>query len=161
MRRTRTFNAAPARSASATVDTVCDVVATSLASASAVSASAVNKSLVALRPALLMLISGRHSKGMPVVLVAGDTICEIYCRYDDEAVTGEESLSAVPGMSKAITFMFHLPSPAPLTGVIKDIASSDSHLTTDPAPSKVKVASATAAAAAGSGLDMTALKDLL
>jgi len=158
MRRIRTFNAAPSRSASVTVDTVCEVVATSLA-ASAISTSAVNNTLAAARPALLMLISGRHLKKNPVVLVAGDTICEIYCRYDAEAVSGEENLNAVPGMSKADTFTLYLPAPAPLTSAIEDIATSDSHLTTEPAPSEVKAA--VASAGAGTGLDLDVLKDLL
>lgn len=159
MRRTRTLNAAPARSASAAVDAMSGVVMTSLAAASGISGNAVNQALGAVRPALLMLVSGRYLKTSPVVLVAGDTICEIYCRYDAEAVSGEENLNAVPGMSKADTFALHLPAPAPLAGAIENIVCSDPHLTTAPAPSEVKSAAATSAV--GTGLDLDALKDLL
>jgi hypothetical protein len=158
VKRTRVVNAAPARNASETVATISDVIAASLAAASEIDNDQVTAALSKARATLLMLVSSRRMKDSPVVLVAGNAICEFFCRYDAAAVGGEENLNPVPGMSTATTFMLHVPAPEPLAGPIAALVAGNKHLTTEPAPA----AAPTAARAAGSSpIDLTAIKELL
>lgn len=159
MRRTRTFNAAPARTASGTVAVMTSVIADSLTAASGIDTSDLTAALGAAWPALLMLTSGRHLKDTPVVLVAGNTVCDLYCRYDNDAIGGEENLNPVPGMSTADTFRLHLPAPGPLAAAIGAAVAKNKHLTTDLAPAETKKVSASAAGS--SPLDLISLRELL
>lgn len=163
MRRTRTVNASPERSSGATVDVLVELIGASLAS-SEVSAATVTEALDAARPALLMLVSGRHLKTSPVVLVAAHTVGEFYCRYDDAAVGGEENLNPVPGMGAAATFTLYLPASGPLTDTIAGIVSTNEHLSVESTPTPANTAAKTAGAgvAASAGpLDLASLENLL
>ena len=156
MRRTRSINSSPERSAWATVDVLVQVISASLVP-SKVDSARVNAALEAARPALLMLISGRHLKAAPVVLVAAETICEFYCRYDDAAVGGEENLNPIPGLTAAETFTIHLPASGPLVDTIAGLIATNEHLTIAPPPTEVKTANAAVAAP----LDLASLREML
>lgn len=161
MKRFRTFNAAPARTSSETALVISNVIAASLKASSHLDATATSTALTVAEPAILMLVSSRNLETIPLVLVAGETTLEIRCRYDGEAVGGEENLNPVPGMSSATSYLLHLPAPDPIRGAIEAIAKGHPALTTeDPGLHR----SAEAAATPGADrtpLDLAALKDLL
>ncbi|GAA4402364.1 hypothetical protein GCM10023153_31420 [Ornithinibacter aureus] len=125
---------------------ITDLIATTLATAKRVDTQAVDFALSAARPALLLLVSSRHLKTVPVVLVAGQAVCEILCRYDEDAIDGEENLQAVSGVSAANSFTLHLPTPDQLGTTIETVAASNQHLTTDPAPDHAPKATLSASA---------------
>lgn len=170
MRRTRTINSSPERSSGTTVEVLIELITSSLAS-SKIPTATVAEALEAARPALLMLVSGRHLKTSPVVLRAADTVCEFYCRYDDAAVASEENLNPVLGMGTAATFTVYLPASGPLSDTIAGIVATNDHLSIEPAPTAAESASTathTAAdaaagrvAAAAAPLDLASLEDLL
>lgn len=171
MRRTRTVNSSPERSSGTTVEILTELITTSLAPSKVPSAT-VTAALEVARPALLMLVSGRHLNTQPVVLAAADTVCEFYCRYDDAAVGGEENLNPVTGLSTASTFTLYLPASGPLSNTIAAIVATNDHLSIEPAPTAAQTVKAAAHAtaertaagrvAAGAGpLDLASLEDLL
>lgn len=160
MKRTRTLNAAPERSSIATVEVMSKLVIDSLAGASNLEQSDVAAALKAAAPGLLILTSGRHLWKTPVVLVAGDTICEIYCRYDNEALGGAENLNPIPGTSTAEDFSLHLPAPEPLTSAIAAVVSGHPALTTELAP-LAPPQKVCASASMQAPLDLKALKEIL
>lgn len=160
MKRYRTFNASPARTSSATVAIITDVIRASLAAASDVDDADVTDALAAAEQALLILVSSRTLKTTPLVLIAGSTELEIICRYDAAAVGGEENLNPVPGMASATSFTVHFPTTEPIGTTIEALTAGHPALTTDP-PS---LSPNPAAAVAKSGqvpLDLAALKELL
>lgn len=171
MRRTRTVNSSPERSSAMTVEVLTELITTSLAH-SKVPAATVTEALEVARPALLILVSGRHLRTHPVVLAAADTVCEFYCRHDDAAVGGEENLNPVPGLGTAVTFTLYLPASGHLSDTIADIVATNDHLCIEPAPTQAestKTAAHTATertaggrvAAAAGPLDLASLEGLL
>jgi hypothetical protein len=136
VKRHRLISASPARGTSQTVAVITDLVTSTLRAADGIAATSVDAALLAARPALLLLVSSRHLATYPVVLVAGQTVCEILCRYDGDAIDGDENLSPVQGMSAADSFMLHLPAPDQLREPVGAAAACNAHLSTDPAPTQ-------------------------
>lgn len=163
MRRIRTVNSSPERSSTMTVEVLTELITASLAH-SKVPAATVTEALEVARPALLMLVSGRHLKTHPVVIAAADTVCEFYCRYDAAAVGGEENLNPVPGMGTASTFTLYLPASGSLSDTIAGIVATNEHLSIEPAPTTAKTHKTAAGgrvAAAAGPLDLASLEELL
>lgn len=160
MKRYRTFNASPARTSSATVAIITDVIKASLAAAPGVDDTDVNSAMATAEPALLMLVSSRSLTTTPLVLVAGSTELEITCRYDAAAVGGEENLNPVSGMASTKSFAIHFPTPDPIGTTIEELTASHPALTTDPLSLKPKPAAALATSGEAP-LNLAALKELL
>ena len=144
MLRTRFILAAPARSATATWQTISDLVCDTVAVSPSCSRVEVQAAMDTAAPAGRMLVAGGHLEHLPVVLVAGAVHCEIRTISGAAALHTEENLNVIPGAATATTFTIHLPSPDPLGAIVADVAARHLRLSTEAvsAPQQDSVAGA-------------------
>lgn len=154
MQRHRDVAAAPARSPLAAWGLITDLVVATLDRSPTVTAAAVRAAMDTAQPAGLALIAGGHLDKTPLTLVAGSLYCTIGTVSGTSALGLEENLNAVPGAASATGFTVHLPCPEPHLDLIRQVADTSPHLSTD-TPAEPAVA---AAGRSGGIIDLAALE---
>lgn len=135
--RHRVVAGAPERSSSDAANVILDIVAKTLAPASALDTGAVAHELAEARSAVRMLIAGEHLRPSPLVLNAEPLRLEVSVVTGDAAIALEEQAGKVPGAASATAWTLHLPAPAPITGWVTESLKDLEHVTTEPAPAQV------------------------
>lgn len=128
MLRHRTVAASPVRGASATWQTITELVADTIDTSDSLSRAEAQQAMSVAAPAGRMLIAGGHLDHHPLVLVAGLVHCEITTVSGVAALTTEENLNPIPGAATANTFTVYLPSPEPLAQEVAAAVASHARL---------------------------------
>jgi hypothetical protein len=132
---------------------IADLVADTVAQASALSRDDAEQAMSSAEAVGRMLIAAGHLQQHPVTLIAGTVYCEITTVSGTAALTLEENLNPIPGAAGADDFTIHLPSPDPLQEQVKAAADGHARLSNavPPAPD-------TRAASSGPLIDRDALR---
>ena len=148
MQRHREIASSPQRTAGEAWQVVAELVAVTLERSPSIDRSSVDTTMEAARGVGRMLIGGGHLESNPIVVIAGQLWLEITTISGDGALTLAENLNPVPGAATADSWMVHLPAPGPLAKIVKDIAKTDDHLSSDePVASAISEDQATASSA--------------
>jgi hypothetical protein len=137
MRRRRDIAAAPRRSATATWQTISDLVADTLDRSPHIDRADIELVMATAATAGLPLVAGGHLDQHPLTLVADPVHCTISTISGTDALTLEENLHPIPGGAQATDFTLHLPTPDPLEDLVQATAKRSAHLSTDPPPDHV------------------------
>jgi len=135
MLRHRQIAASPERAASETWDIIAQLVLVTLERSPSILAAEVIAAMDAAAPVGRLLIAGGHLDHHPLILVADP----VYLSISTVSGTGaaraaaDENLDPVPGGASAETWSIHLPTPEPLSHLVKEAASKSEHLTIEPA----------------------------
>jgi hypothetical protein len=129
--RHRAIAGAPERSASEAATVLTEIVRETLAPASALDRTAIERELAHGRDAVRMLIAGKHLRDLPIVLAADPLHLEITVVSGDAALTLKEDLGKVPGAATATAWMLHVPAPAPITGWVEEALQGLEHVTSE------------------------------
>ena len=154
MRRHRDIAASPLRSTISTVETIAALVRDTLSRSDRIDTQDADVAIQAARPALLALVAGGHTEKHGVVICAADLHLTINTVSGDGALALDENLDAVPGAGTAETWTMYLPTPAPVSSLVKKCAETHPRLSTESPPQDSKT---DASQAAQSGLDRSAL----
>jgi hypothetical protein len=155
MLRHRDIAAAPRRSATATWQTITDLVADTLNRSPHIDRADVESVMTTAARVGLPLVAGGHLNQHPLTLVADPVYCTISTVSGTAALSLEENLNPVPGGVQATEFTLHLPTPDPLEELVRATAERSPHLSADP-PSDL----AARAEAADRGVRGSSLVDL-
>lgn len=140
MQRRREIASSPQRTAGEAWQVLAELVAVTLERSPSIDRSTVDTTMAAAEGAGRMLIGGGHLESSPLVVVAGQLWLEITTISGDGALTLAENLNPVPGAATADSWMVHLPAPGPLSKIVKGVAKTADHLSSDepvaPASSK-------------------------
>jgi len=128
MLRHRSIAAAPLRSASATWQTITDLVADTIAKSAHLSRADAEQAMAAAAPVGRLLIAGGHLDRHPLTLIAGAVHCEIITISGTAALTAEENLNPIPGAADATDYTVYLPTPDPLQTVVATVAAGHGRL---------------------------------
>lgn len=158
--RHRSIAGSPERPATVTATVIVDLIADTLAPATAIDQATVARELTAAVPALRSLIAAKHLSGNPVVLVADPLRVEIRVVSGTNAMGMTEQLGKVPGAATASTWALHLPVGASLGSWIDDCVADLDHVTTDPVPATTTVEANGAPGVGQVRVDLDALRSV-
>jgi hypothetical protein len=131
VQRRREIASSPQRSAGEAWRVITELVAVTLERSPNIDRPTVDATMEAAGGVGRMLIAGGHLESSPIIVVAGQLWLEIVTVSGDRALTIEENLNPVPGAATADDWTVHLPADGPLAKVVKDLAKTDDHLSSD------------------------------
>jgi hypothetical protein len=140
--RHRSIAGTPERSAEEATTVLIEMLAETLAPASALDRKVITSELAQGHAAVRMLIAGKHLRDLPIVLAADPLRLEITVVSGDAALTLKENLGKVPGAATATDWMLHVPAPAPITGWVEEALQGLEHVTSERATSQASRSSA-------------------
>jgi hypothetical protein len=158
MQRHRDIAAAPLRSATATWQTIADLLADTLDRSPHIDRADIESVMTTAATVGVPLVAGGHLDRHPLTLVADPVYCTISTVSGTAALSLEENLHPVPGGVQATEFTLHLPTPDPLDELVRTTAERSPHLSADPPSDLERRAEAADRRVRGDGLvDLEAL----
>lgn len=131
MQRHRAIAAAPLRASTETWDVIEEVISATLGASPHIDSAEVRAALQAARPVGQHLVAGGYLKKSPIILIADPLRLDITTVHGDEALKHEEDATKVPGAAEASDWMIHLPTPDPLAEIVREVAKSNKHLSSE------------------------------
>lgn len=155
MQRRRAIAASPLRASTEAWIVIEEVISATLGASPRIDSAEVRAALQAAKPVGQHLVAGGYLRKSPIILVADPLRLEITTVHGDEALRHEEDATKVAGAAEATDWMIHLPTPDPLAQVVREVAKSNKHLSSE-TPSEPTEAHDNAAQSGG--IDRDALR---